>query len=193
MNWTQGNQISLWYCTYLYRNFLRQNVMDPIKVCGYYHSTVNPSVSYLTFHLINMLYVCVLCVYVEFVWGGFRGDTQIISAKWGIVSKWGWPQIANRLLINLGGSMHATGCPLALLESSIFSSVQGRKSYLLCFLFLTLWVGLLHGFWGHHMNTHHERGVKFMSPVTLAHLWFPEIHLVYVCVYVDAWAVCLYW
>ena len=58
--------------------------MDPIKVCGYYHSTVNPSVSYLTFQMIDMLYVCVCaCVYVEFVWGGFRGHTQIILAKWG--------------------------------------------------------------------------------------------------------------
>ena len=31
------------------------------------------------------------------------------------------------------------------------------------------------------MNTHHESGVKFMSPVTLAHLRFPEIHLMYLC------------
>ena len=32
------------------------------------------------------------------------------------------------------------------------------------------------------MNTHHESGVYFMSPVTLAHLRFPENHLMYVCV-----------
>ena len=28
------------------------------------------------------------------------------------------------------------GCSLALLESAIFSSAPGRKSYLLCFLFV---------------------------------------------------------
>ena len=80
--------------------------------------------------------VCV-CVCVCVCMGWFSGThTQIISGKWGIVSKRGWPHIANSLLINLGGSIHAIGCPLALLESSIFSSVPGRKSYLLCYFFL---------------------------------------------------------
>ena len=40
------------------------------------------------------------------------------------------------------GSMHAIGCPLALLESSSFSPVTGRKSYLLCNFFLHIF-GLL--------------------------------------------------
>ena len=94
-------------------------------------------------------YVCV-CVCACVCMGWFLGThTQIISGNWGIDSKWGWPQIANRLLINLGGSIHvhAIGCPLALLESSIFSSVE----YICCvlfFFFYTFWVGLLHFFLG---------------------------------------------
>ena len=32
------------------------------------------------------------------------------------------------------------------------------------------------------MNTHRESGVKFMSPVSLPNLRFPENHLIHVCV-----------
>ena len=31
------------------------------------------------------------------------------------------------------------------------------------------------------MNTHRESEVKFMSPVSLSNLRFPENHLMYVC------------
>ena len=73
------------------------------------------------------LCVCV-CVCVCMGGGGcFRGHThKIISGKCGMLKKWGYPQIKQSR-----GSMHAIGCPLALLESSVFSPVPGRKSYLL--------------------------------------------------------------
>ena len=48
-----------------------------------------------------------------------------------------------------------------------------------CYTFL---VYLLQCFWGHRMNTHRESGVKFMSPVSLPNLRFPENHLIRVCV-----------
>ena len=80
------------------------------------------------------LWVCVcVCVYMK----GFSGThTQIISGKWGIQKQWGYPQIQKSLVKQSRGSMHAIGCPLALLESSIFPPVTGRKSYLLCNSFL---------------------------------------------------------
>ena len=148
-------------------------------------SPCSPSSSLVTCHDVCVC-VCVCARVRTYMYGVVSGThTQIILGKWGIVSKWGWPQLANHLLINLGGSIHAIGCPLALLESSIFSSAPGRKLYLLCslfFLFFTLfWLDYCISFWGHHMNTHHESGVKLMSPVTLAHLRFPEIHHMYVC------------
>ena len=41
----------------------------------------------------------------------------------GVIKKqWGYPQIQKSR-----GSMHAIGCPLALLESSIFPPVTGRE------------------------------------------------------------------
>ena len=108
-------------------------------------SPCSPSSSLVTCHDVC---VCVCArMYRVVSWT----HTQIILGKWGIVSKWGWPQLANHLLINLGGSIHAIVCPLALLESSTFSSVPGRKLYLLCSLlsFFTLFfVGLLHFFLG---------------------------------------------
>ena len=45
---------------------------------------------------------------------------------------------------------------------------------------------LLQCFWGHRMNTNRETGVKFMSPVSLPNLRFPENHLIRVCV-------CVWW
>ena len=79
-----------------------------------------------------MYCVCV-CVCVRVCIGGFSGThTQIISGKWGIQKQWGYPQIQKSLVKQTRGSMHAIGCPLALLESSIFPPVTGRKSYLLC-------------------------------------------------------------
>ena len=47
------------------------------------------------------------------------------------------------------------------------------------------------------MNTHRESGVKFMSPVSLPNLRFPENHLIRVCVCVCVCvrrpvSVCLY-
>ena len=75
--------------------------------------------------------------------GGFSGThTLFISGKWGIQKQWGYPQIQKSLVKQSRGSMHAIGCPLALLESSIFSPVTGRKSYLLCNFFLHIF-GLL--------------------------------------------------
>ena len=79
--------------------------------------------------------VCV-CVCVCVCIGGFSGThTLFISGKWGIKKQWGYPQIQKSLVKQSRGSMHAIGCPLALLESSIFSPVTGRKSYLLCNFF----------------------------------------------------------
>ena len=75
--------------------------------------------------------------------GRFSGThTLFISGKWGIQKQWGYPQIQKSLVKQSRGSMHAIGCPLALLESSIFSPVTGRKSYLLCNFFLHIF-GLL--------------------------------------------------
>ena len=126
--------------------------------------------------------VCV-CVCVCVCIGGFSGThTQIISGKWGIQKQWGYPQIQKSLVKQSRGSMHAIGCPLALLESSIFPPVTGRKSYLLCNFFKHFFVYLMQCFWGHRMNTHRESGVKFMSPVSLPNLRFPENHLIRVCV-----------
>ena len=83
------------------------------------------------------VHVCV-CVCI----GGFSGThTHFISGKWGIQKQWGYPQI-QKSLKQSRASMHAIGCPLALLESSIFSPVTGRKSYLLCNFFLHIF-GLL--------------------------------------------------
>ena len=98
--------------------------------------------------------------------------------KWYTKQKSKWPQIANRLLINLGGSIYAIGRPLALLEFYFFLSTPVENPIccvLLFFSFLHFFGCIIaFFFWGHHMNTHHESGVKFMSPVTLAHLWFPR-------------------
>ena len=90
--------------------------------------------------------VCVcmcVCVCVR-MYSFFFGDTHtlFISGKWGIQKQWGYPQIQKSLVKQSRGSMHAIGCPLALLESSIFSPVTGRKSYLLCNFFLHIF-GLL--------------------------------------------------
>ena len=86
------------------------------------------------------VFVCVcVCVCVCVYMRGFSGThTQIISGKWGIPKQWGYPQIQKSLVKQSRGStcMHAIGCPLALLESSIFSPVTGRNSYLLCNFFL---------------------------------------------------------
>ena len=101
-----------------------------------------------------------VCVCVCVCIGGFSGThTHFISGKWGIQKQWGYPQIQKSLVKQSRGSMHAIGCPLALLESSIFSPVTGRKSYLLCNFFYTFLVYLLQCFWGHRMNTHRESGV----------------------------------
>ena len=85
--------------------------------------------------------VCVCkCVYdCVRMYRGVFGDTHtlFISGKWGIQKQWGYPQIQKLLVKQSRGSMHAIGCPLALLESSIFSPVTGRKSYLLCNFFFT--------------------------------------------------------
>ena len=88
--------------------------------------------------------VCVcVCVRACVCIGGFSGThTLFISGKWGIQKQWGYPQIQKSLVKQSRGSMHAIGCPLALLESSIFSPVTGRKSYLLCNFFLHIF-GLL--------------------------------------------------
>ena len=88
----------------------------------------------------SYVYVCVcVCVCI----GGFSGThTHFISGKWGIQKQWGYPQIQKSLVKQSRGSMHAIGCPLALLESSIFPPVTGRKSYLLCNFFLHIF-GLL--------------------------------------------------
>ena len=120
--------------------------------------------------------------------GGVSGThTHFISGKWGIKKQWGYPQIQKSLVKQSRGSMHAIGCPLALLESSIFFPVSGKNSYLLCNFFLTVFlVYLLQCFWGHRMNTHRESGVKFMSPVSLPNIRFPENHLIHVCVCVCA-------
>ena len=73
-----------------------------------------------------------MCIFVCVCIGGFSGThTLFISGKWGIQKQWGYPQIQKSLVKQSRGSMHAIGCPLALLESSIFSPVTGRKSYLL--------------------------------------------------------------
>ena len=97
------------------------------------------------------VYVCVsvivfVCVCVCVCIGGFSGThTHFISGKWGIQKQWGYPQIQKSLVKQSRGSMHAIGCPLALLESSIFSPVTGRKSYLLCNFFFT-------NFWSTYCN-----------------------------------------
>ena len=68
----------------------------------------------------------IVCVCI----GGFSGThTQIVSGEWG------YPQIQKSLVKQSRGSMHAIGCPLALLESSIFPPVTGKISYLLCNFF----------------------------------------------------------
>ena len=74
-------------------------------------------------------YVCVcVCVCECVCIGGFSGThTLFISGKWGIQKQWGYPQIKKSLVKQSRGSMHAIGCPPALLESSIFSPVTGRK------------------------------------------------------------------
>ena len=90
------------------------------------------------------MYVCV-CVCI----GGFSGThTLFISGKWGIQKQWGYPQIQISLVKQSRGSMHAIGCPLALLESSIISPVTGRKSYLLCNFFLHIFCLLIAMFLG---------------------------------------------
>ena len=106
-------------------------------------------------------YVCVcvcvyVCVRVCVCIGGFSGThTLFISGKWGIQKQWGYPQIQKSLVKQYRGSMHAIGCPLALLESSMFSPVTGS-----CVTFFyTFLVYLLQCFWGHRMNTHCESGV----------------------------------
>ena len=92
-------------------------------------------------HVCVCVCVCATCVCVCI--GGFSGThTLFISGKWGIQKQWGYPQIQKSLVKQSRGSMHAIGCPLVLLESSIFSPVTGRKSYLLCNFFLHIF-GLL--------------------------------------------------
>ena len=75
------------------------------------------------------VFVCVcVCVCVCVRIGGFSGThTHFISGKWGIQKQWGYPQIQKSLVKQSRGSMHAIGCPLALLESSIFTPVTGRN------------------------------------------------------------------
>ena len=128
--------------------------------------------------------VCV-CVCIE----GFSGThTQIISGEWGIKKQWGYPQIQKSLVKQSRGSMHAIGCPLALLESSIFPPVTVENHICCVTFFYTFLVYLLQCFWGH---THRESGVKFMSPVSLPNIRFPKTtSYMYVCVCVCV-CVCL--
>ena len=106
------------------------------------------------------LFLLCVCVCVCVCIGGFSGThTLFISGMWGIQKQWGYPQIQKSLVKQSRGSMHAIGCPLALLESSIFPPVTGRKSYLLCNFFLHIFGLLIAMFLGHRMNTHRESGV----------------------------------
>ena len=128
------------------------------------------------------------CVCVCVCIGGFSGThTLFISGKWGIQKQWAYPQIEKSLVKQSRGSLHAIGCPLALLESSIFSPVTGRKSYLLCNFFFT-------HFWSTYCSV--SRDIVWIHTMKVGYNSFPQFRCqisdspkttsyVYVCVCVS--------
>ena len=143
-----------------------------------------------------------LCVCVRMYRGVF-GDTHthFISGKWGIRKQWGYPQIQKSLVKQSRGSMHAIGCPLALLESSIFSPVTGRKSYLLCNFFLHIFGLLIAMFLGtSYEYTPWKWGIihvpsfaaKYLIPRKPPYTCMCVCVCVRMCMCVCAWTGCVY-
>ena len=131
------------------------------------------------------VHVCV-CVH-RFVcvrmYRGFSGThTLFISGKWGIQKQWGYPQIQKSLVKQSRGSMHAIGCPLALLESSIFSPVT-VENYICCVTFFyTFWSTYCNVsgdiVWIHTVKVGYNSCPQFRCQISDS----PENHLIRVCV-----------
>ena len=62
--------------------------------------------------------------------------THFISGKWGIQNSGDIPRSKRRTVHRSRGNIHAIGCPLVLLVSSIFPQVTGAQSHICCVTFL---------------------------------------------------------